>query len=73
MRPFQAGVGLLAKNLAIPVVPIRIDGLFELKKAGRKFARPGQIQIKIGTPVQFPRDSDPAWIARELQSKVEQL
>ena len=73
MRPFQAGVGLLAKNLAIPIVPIRIDGLFELKKAGRKFARPGQIQVKIGAPVQFPRDSDPKWIARELQSKVEQL
>src|SRR5579862_9562987 len=73
MRPFQSGVGLLAKNLAIPVVPIRIDGLFELKKAGRKFARRGQIQVKLGAPVQFPRDSDPAWIARELQSKVEQL
>jgi long-chain acyl-CoA synthetase len=71
--PFRAGVGLLANNLAIPVVPVRIHGLFVLKQAGRKFARPGQIQVKIGPPVQFPHDSDPEWIAAELRKKVEQL
>lgn len=73
MRPFRAGVGLLANNLAIPVVPMRIRGLFEVKQAGKKFARPGQIQVKIGPPVQFPPDSDPEWIAAELQKKVEEL
>jgi long-chain acyl-CoA synthetase len=73
MRPFRAGVGLLANNLAIPVVPMRIRGLFEVKQAGKKFAWPGQIQIRIGPPVQFPTDSDPEWIAGELQKKVEQL
>ena len=73
IRPFRAGVGLLANNLAIPVVPMRIHGLFELKQAGKKFARPGQIQINIGLPVQFAAGSDPNWIAAELQKKVEQL
>ena len=73
MRPFRAGIGLLANNLAIPVVPMRIDGLFEVKRAGQKFARPWQISVKIGTPLQFPRDSDPQRIAQELQKKVEQL
>ena len=73
IRPFQAGVGLLANNLAIPIVPMRIDGLFELKKARKKIARPGQIQIMIGSPVQFPADSDPEWIASQLQKRVEDL
>ena len=73
LRPFRAGIGLLANNLAIPIVPMRIHGLFELKQAGKKFARPFKIQVKIGTPVQFRRDSDPEWIARELQKLVEQL
>ena len=67
MRPFRAGVGLLANNLAIPIVPMRIDGLFELKKAKKKFALPGKIKVKIGAPVRFPRDSAPEWIAAELQ------
>jgi long-chain acyl-CoA synthetase len=73
LRPFRAGIGLLANNLNIPIVPLRIDGLFELKQAGRKFARPHQVTVKIGTPVRFPPDSDPEWIAQELQRAVENL
>ncbi|MGB0009457.1 MAG: lysophospholipid acyltransferase family protein, partial [Candidatus Sulfotelmatobacter sp.] len=73
MNPFRAGVGLLAKNLDIPVLPMRIVGLFEVKQAGRKFARPGEIRVRIGRPMRFAADSDPAQIARELQQTVEAL
>jgi long-chain acyl-CoA synthetase len=73
MGSFRSGVGLLVNNLAIPVVPMRIDGLFELKKAGKKFARPGQIRVRIGPPVRFARDSDPTALTRDLQTRVEQL
>ena len=71
--PFRAGVGLLAKNLAIPIVPMRIDGLFELKKAKKRFAPPGRIKVKIGAPVRFQRDTAPEQIAAELQRTVENL
>jgi long-chain acyl-CoA synthetase len=73
MLPFRAGIGLLANNLQIPIVPMRIDGLFDVKQAGKKFARPGKVKVKIGTPVQFEPGSDLERIARELQKKVEQL
>ena len=73
MNPFRSGIGLLVNNLRIPVVPMRIDGLFELKQAGKKFARPYQVGVKIGAPLQFPPGSDPEVIARELQKKVETL
>jgi long-chain acyl-CoA synthetase len=73
MLPFQAGIGLLANNLQIPVVPLRIDGLFELKQAGKKFTRPGRVKVRIGVPLKFEPGSDPEWIARELQKKVKQL
>jgi 1-acyl-sn-glycerol-3-phosphate acyltransferase len=66
-------VGLLAKNLAITIVPMRIDGLFELKQAKKRFARPGKIRVKIGMPVRFPGDSAPEQIAAELQRAVETL
>ena len=73
VREFRAGVGLLVNNLRLPVVPIRIDGLFEVKKAGKKFAAPGKIRVRIGKPVQFPGERDPAEIAHELQRSVEDL
>jgi hypothetical protein len=52
---------------------MRIDGLFELKQAGRKFAPPWKIQVRIGKPMTFEAGSDPGQIARELQSAVEAL
>jgi long-chain acyl-CoA synthetase len=71
--PFRSGVGLLAKNLAIPIVPMRIDGFFELKQAKKRFALPGIIKVKIGAPLRFPRESAPEWIASELKTAVENL
>jgi len=73
MNLFRAGIGLLANNLGIPVLPMRIVGLFEVKQAGRKFARPGRICVRIGQPMNFAAGSDPGQIARELQVAVESL
>jgi long-chain acyl-CoA synthetase len=73
MAPFRAGIGLLAQRLNIPVVPMRIDGLFELKHAQRILARPGQIKVTIGAPVSFGADQDPAEIALELERRVSAL
>ena len=73
LRPFRTGVGLLANNLRIPILPMRIDGLFEIKNAGKRIARPGRIQIRIGEPVQFAAETPPEEIARELQKLVESL
>ena len=73
LRTFRSGIGLLVNNLRIPVVPVRIDGLFEVKQSGKKFAAPGTIQVRIGKPVGFAAERDPEEIARELQRKVEEL
>jgi long-chain acyl-CoA synthetase len=73
MNPFRAGIGLLANNLKIPVLPMRIVGLFEVKQTGRKFAPPGRIGLRIGRPVRFETGKDPEEIARELQRAVEAL
>ena len=73
IRQFRTGVSLLANNLRIPILPMRIDGLFEFKHAGKKFAAPGKIHVRIGKPVQFAPESDPEEIARALQKAVEDL
>jgi long-chain acyl-CoA synthetase len=73
INPFRAGIGLLANNLGIPVVPMRILGLFEVKQEGRKFAPPGKICVRIGKPMTFAPGSDAKVIAQELQHAVEAL
>ena len=73
LRPFRTGVGLLANNLRIPILPMRIDGLFEIKNAGKRYAAPGKIQVRIGKPMQFAPETNPEEIARALQKAVESL
>lgn len=73
MAPFRSGIGLLAKQLQIPVVPMHLDGLFDLKQAERIIARPGHVRVTIGPPVRFSRDDDPDDIARELEQRVREL
>jgi long-chain acyl-CoA synthetase len=73
MLPFRAGVGLLAANLGVPVLPMRIDGLFEVEQAGRRFAAPWSIRVKIGKPMQFEPGAEPERIAARLQAAVADL
>jgi long-chain acyl-CoA synthetase len=73
LQPFRGGIGLLAKNLGIPVVPMRLDGVFELKQDGKNFARPGEICVKIGAPIVIDPTMDPEAIARGLEESVKKL
>jgi len=70
IQSFQAGIGILATNLNVPVVPVRIDGLYEIKKEGKKFARPGEIKVTLGKAVRYQAGTDPSEIAKELESIV---
>jgi len=73
MRPFRSGIGLLVNNLRVPVIPMRINGLFEVKQAGKRMARPYQITVKIGAPVRFEPRRDAAEIAHDLQRMIDRL
>jgi long-chain acyl-CoA synthetase len=73
INPFRSGIGLLAQNLGIPVLPMRIHGLFERKQAGKNFAPPWTIQVRIGKPMKFAPGITPEKIAAELQQAVDAL
>ncbi|HEY6306728.1 MAG TPA: AMP-binding protein [Candidatus Angelobacter sp.] len=70
MSPFRSGIGLLATQLNLPVIPMRIDGLFPLRIAKKHYAKPGTVQVHIGEPIRFEATADPEEIARELQRRV---
>ena len=73
MNPFRLGIGLLARELQTPVVPVRIDGLWKFKQAKRHFARPGQISVHIGAPVSYSSQDTPESIARDLERRVKAI
>lgn len=73
MAAFRGGIGLLARQLHIPVVPIYLDGLAPLKRENRILARPGQVRVMIGKPVEFSPEQDAADITRILEQRVREL
>ena len=73
MQPFKAGIGLLASELNVPIVPIKLDGLFELKKRHQYFVRPGTVSITFGDPIDFPRNHPPADITNTLELTLKSL
>jgi len=70
---FRTGIGLLAQRLNVPVVPIFLDGLFDLKQTKRIIARPGRVRVTIGRPMRFLPDQDPNEITREIERAVREL
>ena len=73
INPFMPGTGLLISELDAPVVPIRIDGLWELKQAHRHFAWPGEVSVTIGAPVHYSNQAQPGEISRDLAERVQAL
>jgi long-chain acyl-CoA synthetase len=70
LAKFRSGIGLLAENLQIPVVPVRLDGVWAMKRERRRLAGIGEITVRIGAPVRFPPGASPEEIARTLESLV---
>jgi long-chain acyl-CoA synthetase len=70
MQPFRSGIGLLTSQLNVPVIPIKLDGLFELKKRRQFFVRPGTVSVSFGEPVRFPAEQTAEEITRDLERRV---
>jgi len=70
LKPFQAGAGILANRLDVPVLPVRIDGLYEAARAHKHFVRPGTITVHIGELVTYPPGENPHTITRDLERRV---
>jgi len=70
MAAFQSGIGLLTENLKLPIIPMRLDGVWKMKREGRRLAHFGEITVHIGAPLTFPAGSKPEEIARMLEARV---
>jgi long-chain acyl-CoA synthetase len=66
IQPFKSGIGLLASELKIPIVPVMLRGLFELKQRRQRFVKPGTVSVTFGEPITFEADATPAAITTEL-------
>ncbi len=72
MHPFQLGLGIMVKELGIPVVPIKISGTYQVLPHGASFPKPGKVTVTFGEPLRF-RSEEPAEIVETARRAVEGL
>jgi long-chain acyl-CoA synthetase len=73
IAPFRSGTGLLADRLHLPVIPMRIDGLWQRKQEKRWLFSKTPITVRIGSPVTFSPGTTPEHAAAELERRVREL
>ncbi len=51
IQPFKKGGFTLAIKSRVPIVPVAISGTREIMPKGRLTASPGEIRVRVGTPI----------------------
>ena len=72
LQPFRPGIGILAHESMVPVLPIALIGLGQMRGGSRWF-RSGRLAIHIGTPIPVEETAEPAELTRTLEEAVRGL
>ena len=72
LQRFREGTGLLAKESQVPVLPVGLRGLGELKASGR-WVRSGKLEVRVGAPVELGPEATAAEWTAALEAAVQRL
>jgi long-chain acyl-CoA synthetase len=73
LAQFRPGIGVLAKQCGVPVVPTAIRGLGEMKAGRRGWFRSGTLEVRVGEAIRFSPEESEAAITARLHDEVERL
>jgi long-chain acyl-CoA synthetase len=73
LLPFQAGTGLMALRLGLPVVPLRHEGLEKVLSRDARFPTRAATRVRIGSPVPLEGITDPEAAARRIEAAMRAL
>jgi 1-acyl-sn-glycerol-3-phosphate acyltransferase len=73
MGHFKHGVAILALDKKLPVVPLYMEGLREIRPKGSKAMKAGPVTVRIGAPVRFAEGTAVSDATRELYRAMEAM
>ncbi len=71
MLPFQAGLGLMVKELKVPVVPIKVSGIENVFPRGAAFPKRGKVTIRFGKAIYFKQESPSEIVEKSRQAIID--
>lgn len=69
-QPFKSGVGLLWKELGVPALAVRLEGLGEIKSRNERWFRTGKICIEVNRVLSIDADASPNELTEQLRDAV---
>jgi long-chain acyl-CoA synthetase len=73
LQAFRSGIGLLAEQSRVPVLPVRLKGLGELKRQGRGWFRSGKLTIHVGKIVTVDDNNATGALVHALEESIRRL
>ncbi len=73
MGSFKSGVGLMAVELGIPIIPIHISGTYQLLPKGKTIPQRGDVKVKIGTALCFDKETEYSSATQTLEETITKL
>ena len=73
LRPFKRGIGLLATQLGVPVVPVHLKGTDSVLPKGGNRPHRGDIEIRFGWPLRIPAETEYTVAAEAIREAVDSL
>lgn len=73
MGAFKSGTGLMAVELGVPVVPVRVTGTYEVLAKDRTIPRRGSVQVGFGKPLRFSARTSYIEATRAIEDAVRSL
>ncbi|MFH0874850.1 MAG: AMP-binding protein [archaeon] len=74
MNPFKRGIGLIVKESGLPVLPVKLDGLYEILPKGAFFPKKiGDVSVKFGKIVTFKNTDSEIFITNELEKIIRSM
>jgi 1-acyl-sn-glycerol-3-phosphate acyltransferase len=73
MLPFKSGIGMMARRLGVPVVPIHLEGVYEVYSVHHEWPQPGRVTARIGRSLRFDPSGEYLEAARAVEQAVRNL
>jgi long-chain acyl-CoA synthetase len=73
LQPFRPGIGLLAQESRVPVVPVALIGLGEMRTGKARWFRSGRLEVRMGVATLIEEETDPTELTAKLEESVSRL
>jgi len=74
LLPLKLGAGMMAIEMQIPIIPVKIEGARDIVPSGSRFPKKrGRILVKFGPPLYFKKWTDPDKATKAIEKALKKL